>query len=489
MEELILKEINSSDIDSLSLAKKLNIDHNELIGKLKSLESKEYIKLNLLKKDIISLTTEGESYSKNGMPEFQLLNLINKEEGTDKTELETKLGAMYKIAFSTCMKKKMIKLTDSKIILLIDPSSLTDTDKELLVYIANGESDKLSKTDLTNLKKRKLVEAKSVSYFNISKGDNFSLEVEAKITDITSDMIINKTYKDIKFSKFNLNAKGADISMGAAHPLLKVRTEFRSILLEMGFSEMPTNNFVESSFWNFDSLFQPQQHPARDSHDTFFLNNPKYSNIEKFKQYFYDVKKMHEEGGYGSFGWKYNWSEEEARKNILRTHTTATSSKMLKQIADNGFKEAKLFSIDRVFRNETLDATHLAEFHQIEGLVCGKNLGLGHLKGIITEFFRKVGITELKFKPAYNPYTEPSMEIFVYHPALKKTIEIGNSGIFRPEMLRPMGLPEECSVIAWGLSLERPTMIQYNINNIRELFGHKIDIKDIKNNPICAFNN
>jgi len=92
-------------------------------------------------------------------------------------------------------------------------------------------------------------------------------------------------------------------------------------------------------------------------------------------------------------------------------------------------------------------------------MVIDRNLSLGHLKGIIREFFKRMGITKIKYKPCYNPYTEPSMEIFSYHPMLKKWIEIGNSGIFRPEMLRPMGFPADVSVIAWGLSLERPTMI------------------------------
>ena len=119
-----------------------------------------------------------------------------------------------------------------------------------------------------------------------------------------------------------------------------------------------------------------------------------------------------------------------------------------------------------MFRNETLDATHLAEFHQVEGLIIGKKLGLPELKGFIKEFFNKIGINVLKFKPAYNPYTEPSMEIFCYHPQLKKLIEIGNSGIFRPEMLQPMGLPKDTSVIAWGLSLERPAMINFKCSNI-----------------------
>merc|ERR1712012_467010 len=122
------------------------------------------------------------------------------------------------------------------------------------------------------------------------------------------------------------------------------------------------------------------------------------------------------------------------------------------------FMPRKCFSIDRVFRNETVDATHLAEFHQVEGVVADKGLGLGHLIGVFKEFFRRINIPELKFKPAYNPYTEPSMEIFMWHKGLNKWVEVGNSGVFRPEMLRPMGIPEDVTVIAWGLGLERQTM-------------------------------
>jgi phenylalanyl-tRNA synthetase alpha chain len=152
-----------------------------------------------------------------------------------------------------------------------------------------------------------------------------------------------------------------------------------------------------------------------------------------------------------------------------------------------GFKPCKMFSIDRVFRNESLDATHLAEFHQVEGVVADYDLSLGDLIGVITEFFKRIGITDLRFKPAFNPYTEPSMEIFGYHPDLGKWTEIGNSGMFRPEMLLPMGLPPNVRVIAWGLSLERPTMIKYRIKNIRDLFGHKVKLEMSRDAPICRF--
>lgn len=273
---------------------------------------------------------------------------------------------------------------------------------------------------------------------------------------------------------------------------------------------MPTNRFVESSFWCFDTLFVPQQHPARDVQDTFFVKGESWAfstswfagillkadRVLTFKHllhflppdpkvsksipedYLKRVTEVHENGGYGSIGYRHAFSKEVTSKLVLRTHTTAVSSAMLYSIANQpgGFKPSKLFSIDRVFRNETVDATHLAEFHQVEGVVADYNITLGDLIGFLQLFFEKMGVTDLRFKPAYNPYTEPSLEIFSYHKGLGKWVEIGNSGMFRPEMLRPMGLPEGVNVLGWGLSLERPTMIRYGINNIRDLVGHKVSL-------------
>ncbi|CDI81044.1 phenylalanyl tRNA synthetase isoform, putative, partial [Eimeria acervulina] len=260
---------------------------------------------------------------------------------------------------------------------------------------------------------------------------------------------------------YNFFASGKRLRRGAPHPLMLVQKQFKHVLTTMGFEEMDTNQFVDPSFWCFDSLYMPQQHPARDAQDTFFIQSPEKSNASLLPASFVSaVKQMHEKGGSGSTGWGYNWSLDESLRNVMRTHTTSVSARMLYQMAqeckETGvFRPRKLFSIDRVFRNENLDATHLAEFHQVEGVVADKNLSLGHLMGVMETFYKAIGIEKLQFKPTFNPYTEPSMEIFGYHPGLKRWIEVGNSGMFRPEMLRPMGLPEDVSVIAWGLSLER----------------------------------
>ncbi|KAG4944475.1 hypothetical protein JHK85_049121 [Glycine max] len=290
-----------------------------------------------------------------------------------------------------------------------------DKVKDLLLQIQQGLD--IASDEIKALKARKLIVPQTWKGYSLKRGPNYAPKRKKVVTDLTRD----------NFQRFE---------------------------------EMPTNNFVESSFWNFDALFQPQQHPARDSHDTFFLEARSTTKILP-EDYVLRVTQVHESGGYGSRGYAYDWKREEANKNLLRTHTTSVSSRMLYQLAQKPFAPKKYFSIDRVFRNEAVDRTHLAEFHQIEGM------------------------TKLKFKPAYNPYTEPSMEIFSYHEGFKKWVEVGNSGMFRPEMLQPMGLPEDVQVIAWGLSLERPTMILYGIDSIRDLFGHKVDLGLIKKNPMC----
>jgi phenylalanyl-tRNA synthetase alpha chain len=274
-----------------------------------------------------------------------------------------------------------------------------------------------------------------------------------------------------------------------------VRAEFRQIFFEMGFEEMPTNNFVETGFWNFDALFVPQQHPARDLQDTFYISDPKTADRPRpqvegqdTEQLWDNIKEVHQDGKYGSIGYRYPWSADESLRLVLRTHTTAVSAAMLHKLAsqkgpDGRPPAARYFSIDRVFRNETVDATHLAEFHQVEGVIADYGLTLGGLMEFMKAFFGKMGITDLQFKPAYNPYTEPSMEIFSFHKGLNKLVEIGNSGMFRPEMLEALGLPRDMRVFGWGLSLERPTMIKYKISNIRELLGHKVDLGFIERNP------
>ena len=368
-------------------------------------------------------------------------------------------------------------------------------DKFRDVLMEFRDNMKIDEETLKKLKSRKLIKTVREQNYRLVQGPNFWAEEpeEGAIGTLTAAHLESGEWKNIKFKKYDFTARGIAPLIGYSHPLMDMREHYRQIFLSMGFTEMQTDSYVESSFWNFDSLIQPQQHPARDMQDTFFVGSEPRALLEGVDtarsaaippEYADKVRRAHEDGTKGSIGYRYVWNEEEARKNVLRTHTTAVSTRVLftlQKLAKQQHIEGKYFSIDRVYRNETLDATHLAEFNQVEGFVVGDKLSLCDLIRVIKLFFTKLGMSDIKFKPAYNPYTEPSMEIFAYHPELKKLVEVGNSGIFRPEMLRPMGIPPDTSVIAWGLSLERPTMILHKLNNIRDLFGSGVDIDMLAN--------
>uniref|UniRef100_A0A9L0I527 Phenylalanine--tRNA ligase alpha subunit n=1 Tax=Equus asinus TaxID=9793 RepID=A0A9L0I527_EQUAS len=455
--DVLLRRLEAADggLDSAELAAELGVEHQAVVGAVKSLQALgEIIEAELRSTKRWELTAEGEEIAREGSHEARVFRSVPPE-GLAQSELMRLPSG--KVGFSKAMSNKWIRVDKSaadgpRVFRVVD--SMEDDVQRRLQLVRGGQAEKLAEKERSELRKRKL------------------------LTEVGS-------WRDRPFKPYNFSAHGVLPDSGHLHPLLKVRTQFRQIFLEMGFTEMPTDNFIESSFWNFDALFQPQQHPARDQHDTFFLQDPAEA-LQLPMDYVHRVKRTHSQGGYGSQGYKYTWKLDEARKNLLRTHTTAASARALYRLArKKPFTPIKYFSIDRVFRNETLDATHLAEFHQIEGVVADHGLTLGHLMGVLREFFTKLGITQLRFKPAYNPYTEPSMEVFSYHQGLKKWVEVGNSGLFRPEMLLPMGLPENVSVIAWGLSLERPTMIKYGINNIRELVGHKVNLQMVYDSPLC----
>ncbi|KAJ3313077.1 hypothetical protein HDV04_002394 [Boothiomyces sp. JEL0838] len=490
-QDLILKLLDEKQeiptTDGLTIpvdGKAKPINQLEFLGVLNALKSREMVEYESLVTEKWELTAEGKEISETGSHEARVFNAIPAgSEGISIPEITKIVGNAAKFGQGAAFKAKWISKTSTgNIVRAVD--SITDQSQIDLTLIKNTGAHPDASV-IAALKKRKLISPLKVTFYKVTKGIKFSTVIVKEETDITAEMLLSGAWKNATFKKYNFEAVGAPPSRGHLHPLLKVRDEFKQIFFEMGFSEMPTNKYVESSFWNFDALFQPQQHPARDAHDTFFLSEPAVCH-DLPGEYLERVKKVHSQGGYGSIGYNYNWDIKEAQKMVLRTHTTAISSNLLYQLAQQKeFKPVKWFSIDRVFRNETLDATHLAEFHQIEGVIADRNVTMGDLIGVLHGFCKKLGMEKLRFKPAYNPYTEPSMEIFAWHEGLNKWVEIGNSGMFRPEMLLPMGLPEDVRVIAWGLSTERPTMIKYGLNNIRELFGHKLDLEMVARNPIC----
>ena len=171
-------------------------------------------------------------------------------------------------------------------------ASIDDTLRTLVGEVKEQSSTQtLAEAQLKDLVKRKLASFSTIKAYRIVKGAQFDRGLVKEVAVLTSEMLLSGDWKTAAFKKYNFNAKGVIPDGGHLHPLLKVREQFRNIFLEMGydlmffffndlrvpsFSEMPTNNFVESSFWNFDTLFQPQQHPARDAHDTFFIKGALY---------------------------------------------------------------------------------------------------------------------------------------------------------------------------------------------------------------------
>lgn len=477
-----LQEINST-IETFP-----SKDSQDVLSALNSL--KAHNKLDYSKSEILhyDLTTEGQFILDNGSYEIKLVELINELGKLQIKDVMTKLGPQngkvgqaraFKNGWISKNKDNELEINDK--IKGVNPVDLKDETKDLLLQ-CQKDPKSIDNKVVNDLKKRKLIVVRKEVDFKVSKGSDFSTELTKLETDITAEMIASSSYKDLKFKPYNFNSQGVPPLSGALHPLNKVREEFRQIFFSMGFTEMPTNQYVETGFWNFDTLFVPQQHPARDLQDTFYIKDPLTADLPEDKTYMNNIKAVHENGKFDSIGYRYNWKEEECQKLVLRTHTTAVSARMLHQLAKDP-KPTRLFSIDRVFRNEAVDATHLAEFHQVEGVLADFNITLGDLIKFMEDFFAKMGVTGLRFKPTYNPYTEPSMEIFSWHEGLGKWVEIGNSGMFRPEMLESMGLPRDLRVLGWGLSLERPTMIKYKVQNIRELLGHKVSLDFIESNP------
>lgn len=261
---------------------------------------------------------------------------------------------------------------------------------------------------------------------------------------------------------FDISIPSKNAPIGKTHPLSKMKNRIKQIFIELGFEEME-GSIVETSFWNFDALFQPQDHPARELADTFYLKGK--GELPEDKKIVERVKKSHEQG------WKCKWNEEEAKKLVLRTHTTALSARYLAEVKDK--KPRKYFAVGRVFRNEATDFKHLAEFHQVEGIIVWENATFKDLLGILKEFYRKLGFEKIRFRPSYFPYTEPSLEIEVYFEPKKQWMELGGAGIFRPEVSKPI-----CGVypvLAWGLSLERPLMMLMELNDIRMFYKNDLD--------------
>jgi len=465
------------NISLKELIKLSKLQEVEVIRALQWLENKKLINIKKELKEIIELDING----KKELPEKRFLKaILDKELSLDEIREKAKL-AKDEVNVSLGILKK------NSCILLGNKIKITDSGKK---YLHNNKIEdflkklpldkkELDKDMFNELKNRKDMIKENLVKDRIShltgKGKELQ-KVDLKgdyIESLNIKILKNKEWKDKKFRRYDIKINVPKIYPGKKHFVNEALDYARRIWLEMGFKEMK-GNIVQSAFWNFDALFTSQDHSVREMQDTFYLEGksklPSKDIVNK-------IKATHENGWTtGSKGWQYKWNPEEAMKSLLRTHTTCLSAQTLSKLKKEDLP-AKFFAIGRNYRNETMDFSHGFEFNQTEGIVIDENANLRNLMGYLREFATKMGFPKVRFRPAYFPYTEPSLEGDVYDPVRKKWIEFIAAGIFRPEVVKPL-LGVDVPVLAWGPGIDRMIMAAYEIKDMRKLYVN--DLKQLR---------
>ncbi len=289
-----------------------------------------------------------------------------------------------------------------------------------------------------------------------------------EIGEITPGMLIDGDWKGKKMRPYNIHVPPARVLLGRANSYGEYLRWVKDKLTSVGFEEFD-GPLVETEFWNSDALFMPQFHSARDIHDVYTIAKPTHAK-EIDPSYRDTVAKTHEDGWTtGSKGWQYSFDRDFTRRLILRSQGTALSAKTLPNASIPG----KYFGIARCFRCDKVDATHLSDFYQTEGIVLGKDVNLRTLLGLLRMFAEEIaGAEDVRYAPGYFPFTEPSIEVHIKHPKLG-WFELGGSGIFRPEVTEPLGV--DVPVLAWGLGIDRMAMMRLGLSDLRELFTNDLE--------------
>jgi len=465
------------------IIEKAQLDPVAVLRALEFLSNKKILKLTETSKKLITLDINGSLYRKKGLPERRLLTLLAEKKSLSLEEAKKQSGLSdneFKAALGALKKKALLNLINGKIILEARPKELVKKSlEEQFLEALPIDPEKLEpeqKLAFQNLKNRKrivLIEEKKQIKIEVTKLGKEILSRDLKVDDmiekLTPEMLKTSSWKGKKFRRYDILSPLPKISGGKRHFVSQATDYARKVWAELGFQEME-GKLIQSSFWNFDALFTPQDHPVREMQDTFFID--KKSDLPD-KKIVSEVKNVHESGVAGSKGWQYSWDEKEAQKTLLRTHTTCLSAQTLAKIRASKNKKGKYFSVGKVFRNETVDWSHGFEFNQTDGIVIDKNANFRHLLGYLKEFYRKMGFDDVVFRPAYFPYTEPSVETLWWHPEKKVWLELGGAGMFRPEITIPL-LGEHIPVLAWGQGFDRAITDYYNIKDLRELYKNDI---------------
>ncbi len=494
-EKRLLKVFQDVKKESMSVEELSNYMEKEKIMRTALwLSGKNLLNIVENKTKIAKITEEGEGILKLGLPERRVANYL-KENGLDsipikdlgkilkKEEINPALGNLKKKGLVTIekgnIKFKDLDYADNEEDLLKKLASLSET--KGFTQLDEYSQEELKTID--NLKKRGFIAIEEVIDRKLEltdEGKEFiknPIEIKEEITQLTREHIISGKWKECHIRPYDVKIPTEEVYPAKVHPLTRIIDEIKEILIGMGFKEVK-NPIVETEFWNFDVLFEPQDHPARDMQDTFFLRYPDKGTVPE--ELLKKVKDIHEEGCIDenkiSKGWCYKFSEEISKRTVLRTHTTVSSIKYLASLSEEEKAEPhKVFCIDRVFRNEAIDYKHLPEFYQCEGIIMDENVNFDNLVGVLTEFLKRLGFEKVRIRPAYFPFTEPSLEAEVYMEG-KGWLELLGAGIFRPEVLEPLGINKP--VLAWGIGLSRLAMLKLGLTDIRDL--HKNDLEWLK---------
>jgi phenylalanyl-tRNA synthetase alpha chain len=447
-------------------------------------QSKGTLQISEVARKVYSL--KGKEALEKGLPERRALKLLDQKGG--ESEMKDLSSVLEKeevsIALGWLRKKNLasIKKEGDRTIITITENGKAMLGKKMddelvLSSLAAGDlsEDRLDKGTIAQLKSRqdlvveKLVVSRTIELTDLGRElISLGIEVKEEVAQLTPELIQTGKWRDVTIRKYDVRTFAPAVYPGKKHPLTRIADEVRKIFVDMGFQEID-EEYVQPAFWNMDALFTPQDHPARELQDTFYLKNPARLPIEDDKVV-EDVCSMHEHGGEtGSLGWRYNWCRDVSEKALLRTHTTVNT---IRHLWKNPEPPVKVFSLSKVFRNEAIDATHLPEFTQIEGIVMEKDASFDMLCGVIKEFYKRMGFTDIRFRPGYFPYVEPSLEIEVMFKG--NWMELGGAGVFRPEVTAPFGI--KYPVLAWGLGFERLAMLRWNLKDLRDLYISDVDM-------------
>ena len=431
--------------------------------------------------ETLVLSEEGRKYAEQGLPERRLLNQIGKE-GVIVSELKVLAGLLDSdIALNWALRNGWMRIEQGKLSLTAAGEAALgkeNLDEKILRSLRETPSATLPKEwseRVEILLRRGLirkVRRSEKTMFLTPLGETVlpileSREAEAVVTQLTPDLLRSGRWRGAKFQRYDVTLPVPSIHPGKRHFVQQVIDYIRSIWLDLGFKEMK-GPILDTCFWVFDALYQPQDHPARDLADTFYMKVPKEGRLPD-SEIVEAVKATHENGWTtGSTGWRYSWDPAVAERCCLRTHTTSLSARNLAKLRDAELP-AKFFSVGRVFRNETIDWKHLAEFHHTDGIVVGEGVTFRHLLGYLKNYLDKMGVEKARFRPSYFPYTEMSCEAEIWNPEKGEWMELFGAGMFRPEVVKPL-LGRDIPVLAWGPGFERIVMSQYNIKNMRDLY-------------------